>query len=258
VFAAGLVWARSGQLPVRLFAGGFALLLILNPAKHEYRMRAWWSGDKVTPLDSAVIWMEALEATYTGQQDEAALAEHLEATSSRMSVLGQVGQVFEWVPDRVPWAGPEKWLQVPNLLIPRVLWRDKPIQENFFNRNYTVAFNIQSPRTMGMTSITLPAVADGYWRLGWLGVLIEGLLVGLIMGTAQGISRVDSLANLLVAASMVIVRTDYHVFGHVTGIIQQVCVALIVAWATDRMASLATFVGAPPAQALPKRIQRAA
>ncbi len=233
ITAAALAWSRRGKLPLRLLAAGVALLLILNPAKGVYRQLQWYQRGNASssPWEN---WSRALEQTYAGKDAETSLNAGVESTRSRTSTLGQVAQIYSWVPSRVPFDGPDRWLYQAVLLVPRVLWPDKPVQGET-NRNYTHTFRLQDPRVKTHTSITVPAVGDGYWRLGWLGVGIEGVALGLVLGIAQGISRARTRTAWLLAGSWMIVRTDYHIFGMVTGLVQAFVVAIAVAWLANRL-----------------------
>jgi hypothetical protein len=238
IVASCLLWWHRGKLPVRVFAAGVVFILIFNPAKHHYRQKAWFSNTPLTSVDRAKLWAEAIEATFTGSSTEENLNQSFESTSSRMNTLVQVGHMFDSVPERIAHAGPDKWLQVPLMLVPRLFWPDKPVQERFFNKDYTFTFGIQDPRRTRGTSITLPTIADGYWRLGWTGVVIEAVLLGFTLGLGQGISRVNARAALLVSAALLQVRTEYHPFGTVTGLIQQCFIALVIAVVANKLGAL--------------------
>jgi hypothetical protein len=260
VIAAALLWARRGHLPGSLVAAGVCVFLIFNPAKSVYRKLTWFNTE-LTALDRITFWGDALWYTHVdaGNGDlrdiGGSFESSLRTAASRVNTLGQVAHIFDWVPERVPHAGPDSWLMVPQLLIPRMLWPDKPIQEELFNKQYTYQFRLQSPggRTENMTSIALPSVGDGYWRLGWPGVAIEAFFMGLVIGWAQaigrgGVSRIASRTSLLLAVSLMQVKTDLHTFGSFNGALQQLLVALMVAWAAQRMADLLGEPDAPLAE----------
>jgi len=260
VMAAALLWARRGHLPAGLLAAGACAFLIFNPAKVTYRKITWFTPE-TTSLERFTNWGDALWITYFDRENDGledvgtSFENSLGSAAMRLNTLGQVAQMFDWVPERVPHAGPDRWLTVPKLLMPRALWPDKPIQEEFFNKNYTFQFRLQTPQAAasGTTSITLPSVGDGYWRLGWPGVAIEAAFLGLIIGWAQavgrgGVSRIASRTSLLLAASLMQLHTDLHTFGLLNGALQQLVVALVVAWVAKWMADLLAAPSLAPAQ----------
>lgn len=246
VIAAALLWARRGRVPLGLIAAGVVTFLVLNPAKVNYRKITWFRNE-TTSMQQLTNWSDALAYTYFGSDNELmdSVENSLSSAAVRVNTLGQVAQMFDWVPERVPWAGPDRWLAVPSLLIPRLVWPDKPIQEEFFNRDYTYVFRLQKPGSaaVGSTSITLPSVGDGYWRVGWYGVGIEACVLGLLLGLAQaisrgGVSRIASRASLLLAMSLVQLHPEMHAFGLFNGALQQLLVGLIVAWLASWLADL--------------------
>ena len=249
IVAAALLWARRGHLPAGLMAASAAAFIILNPAKATYRELTWFKPE-VTLVDRVTGWGDALWLTYVSDQTasgrmaaSSGFEGNVRMAASRLNTLGQVAQIFDWVPERVRHAGPDHWLMLPQLLIPRAVWPDKPVQEIIFNRDYTFQFRLQAPSKAGSTSIALPSVGDGYWRLGWPGVLIEAMFMGLLIGWAQaigrgGVSRIASRTSLLLSVSLMQIKTDLHTFGSFNGALQQLAVALGIAWAAKWAADL--------------------
>jgi hypothetical protein len=236
IIAGILTWKSRGRLPLALLSVGLLIVIVLNPAKGEYRRLAW-SREKVTFVESISLWGEAAERTWTAEKNGADLNTGIASAARRMNALCQVGQVYDWVPLRIPHAGWERWLGAPLLLIPRVFWPSKPIVDTYYNRDYTHTFHLQKRRGATGTSITLPIIGDGYWRIGWFGVLLEGILWGTYMGLAQGISRVRSVATLLCAFALLQLRPENHAVGSFSGTLQRVLAALFIAWLVRTLSS---------------------
>jgi hypothetical protein len=231
VAAAVLQWAVVGRIPWRGLLPFLTVLVLLNTAKHEYRALTWNRDHQLGVADRVSNWIDAIGRTYSGNAaDEAQRS--ATAAATRIQIVAQVAQVIEWVPHVVPYAGPDVWLDLPLEFIPRFLWPDKPVHNVMYNSRYTLTFRLQHERTMGNTSLALPPVADGYWRLGWLGVVVEGLLLGLVCGFYSGIFRADARANaalgVMFAATM---SAEMHVMGLVAGQPQQLIavVGMVVA-----------------------------
>jgi hypothetical protein len=246
VIVGALLWAERGRIPVVLIVVGALTLVLLNPAKHAYRQLTWWGRPAdAGPLYAAEAWLSALESTYAGTDSDDALDMGARSTRDRLSTIAQVAQIYALVPASIPHAGADKWLQTPLLLVPRMLWEDKPVLEYFYNKDYTHTFKLQDRRHT-QTSITVPTVGDGYWRLGWFGVVCEGLLMGVLLGCAQAFGNGWSLRGMLIGAATLIVRTDYHAFGTVMGVLQQGAAAWMFAWVIVRTVGNARLRQGPP------------
>lgn len=225
VIMASLMWAHRAKLPVTMIGISAAILIFLTPAKHVYRELAWYQN-KPTMLEKIALWGTAIERTYLDDRSHADASSSLERTTSRFSTVAQVAQIFDSVPARIPFAGPERWFGLMQLAVPRVLWPQKPILDQYYNRNYTHIFHLQNRASAG--SITLPSVGDGYWRLGWPGIFIEAGIFGFFMGAAQGVSRGGSRSALLLAGALLQLRPDGHIFGAIIGTLQQTLLAFAV------------------------------
>jgi hypothetical protein len=230
--AIALFWTQRGKMPTALLVAGALLFGVLNPAKHYYRQVVWYDRavQERSLLERLEVWGDAITYAFDDVEAGEGVQQSLDSLRGRVGTLAEVGQVFDWVPGRVPHAGAERWLATLPMLVPRVFWPDKPVMETYFNRDYTFTFRLQHRRTARSTSLALPSVADGYWRLGWLGVGIEATVFGLMLGFAQAVSRVSSFPALLIAVSLLQFRSQYHAFGLLNGSIQQLFTSCLVVW----------------------------
>jgi hypothetical protein len=218
--AAMLIWTVKGRLPWLLVLVSIVLLSSLNTTKHVYRAMTWRDGDYVGVAERANNWMLAIEQTYSGRAEEA-LVEGADSTASRLRTFAQVAQMFDWVPEHIPYAGPDQWLAIPLDFVPRLFWPQKEAHVMTFNVRYTMTFGLQNKRTTG-TAITLPVVGDGYWRLGWLGVCIEAILFGTMIGILEGLAHSSSRALVIICLSFTIgYYFDQHIFAAISGLPQQ-------------------------------------
>lgn len=201
-----LMWALKGRIPLGLFSILFAAILILNPAKVVYRRLSWNKAVEPTLIERTENWATAISGVFTGMSEDAVgvSGDAASGVASRMSSLLQVIHVFEWVPGRVPYAGPDAWYSLPLFYVPTLFWPERPNTTKEFNVKYATTFQILNARSIKVQTVTVPSVGDGYWRLGWLGVVMEGLLLGAIIGLFHGLSNPSSRALTIIGVGFII------------------------------------------------------
>lgn len=211
-------WTSSGKVRVGLVAGLVLAFLVLNPAKHAYRARAWKAED-ATMAEKVELWTSAVESTWTDRKVE--VSDNLKGSADRVSSLLYVAHTLEWVPRYVPFAGAERWWPIVYSYVPRFLWPGKPDLTGMFNRNYTVAFRLQTEEGTATTTIHLPQMSDAYWAFGWLGVGIAGAMVGFLFGLYEG--AFATVRWPLTAVGMLFLtrlQSTSHLGANYTGVIQ--------------------------------------
>jgi hypothetical protein len=255
--AASLLWAVNGRIPLGLVLGCVLMIMVFNPAKHRYRTMTWYQDRDIGLEERIEGWIEALSYTYSAQT-EAAIDASVESTAYRTSTLPFVALIFETVPSPIPFAGPARWLELPMMFIPRVLWPGKPSHTDVFNNDFTLTFGLQTTRGVETTTLNLPSVGDGFWRLGWVGVFLEGLILGTVLGVFQGATLRRSRALLIFAVGFVVsTQADKHVFHILASLPQYVfatgtillSVRMATVWVSAQSATLASRAkhGAAPA-----------
>lgn len=238
VHAILFTWTVRGRLPIILLVVTTTGLIALNHAKIAYRGLTWHQKRDITLVERADSWLTAIDGAY--RDDVAASFEHsANSTASRLSTLMQVAHMFEWVPGRVPYAGPDAWVNVPLGYIPRVLWPSKPSQTELFNNLYTTTFRVQTRRMTGTTTLTLPSIGDGYWRLGWLGVALEGVVLGILAGFYQGLAEPASRGLCILVTGFVLsCAPESHVLGLVAMQPQYLTIMFLVLWMAQGLPDL--------------------
>lgn len=240
--AASLLWAVTGRIPLSLVVVSVVVVMVFNPAKHRYRANYWYLDRDIGLLERVDGWVEVLSYTYSTQTD-AAIDASLESTAYRTSTLPFVALIFETVPNLIPHAGGARWLELPMMFIPRVLWPAKPSHTQAFNNDFTLTFGLQTSRGVETATMNLPSVGDGYWRLGWPGVLVEGLLLGAVLGLFQGATLRPSKAFLILSAGFLVsTQADKHVF-HILSSLPQYIFATSLMLIAVRV--LTGWMGAP-------------
>lgn len=234
------------RVPWRLLAAGALVVLIVNPAKHHYREAAW--EDAVTreeraardPRVAADRWWKALKAAWTPGQAETST--NTSGLASRLNELAMNAEVIEKVPAAIPYDRGWAWQFIPVSVIPRFLYPGKPDFTDVFNDRFAITFAIQTKLETETSTTAFPLVADGYWNLGWPGVVLVALLAGVLIGVFAGLFRARTWATTAVAASTFAGLHANNALGpQVLGILQHVLGLAFVLWVTW---SIATVVAA--------------
>jgi hypothetical protein len=238
-----LLWTVARRVPVQFIVSALVMVLLLNPAKVIYRQLAWRNRDDLSLVAVAENWGKALEQTYSGEKLDGTYESAATGIAGRMSTLLQVVHIFEWVPARVPFAGPDAWLNLPFAYVPRLFWPDKPSPTREFNHRYTTSFRLQTAKMTGHTTLTLPSVGDGYWRLGWLGVMLEAIFIGLAIGTIHGLGRPGSRGLTIIGLSVIgLLGPESHVLGTLAGLPRALLVVIGILFVARGLPAL--FAGA--------------
>jgi hypothetical protein len=211
----GLFWS-SGRIPWRLIVVVTAFLSFLHLGKFEMREKYWETedGEAVAPTalsDLPVRYMEWFDASYrnlTGSGEESNLfgpeqnetASMLDRVNNMQNLLYAINAVDG---QRVPTLDGATYALIPQLLIPRILWPEKPrTHEGQVLLN--VHFGRQVLSATYKTYIAWGLLPEAYGNFGgWWGAVVLGVALGLIFAWLENASAnkpVLSLEGLLTFA----------------------------------------------------------
>jgi hypothetical protein len=200
-FALRDVWLTHSLLGKRFpWSAGVAIIaafLIINPAKALFREAASGASGPLDFGEVAALWSTSLEQTWQPAlgRKELGREEAFKATSSRVDQNGLAAHVYSMVPSRKPFANGRTYEDIPLMLVPRVLYPDKPTSQGYTRSRWTVEIGIQNPRTLDTTAYSIPAYAEAYWNFGWLGVAGVPFLLGVFVGLILRINVADPIAR---------------------------------------------------------------
>lgn len=233
LIGAVFLWTAHRRFPVSLVAGAIVLMTLLNPAKFVYRQLSWGKGSEITLMERAENWVTAISETYFGDA-KPVYGDAATGVASRASSLLQVVHIFEWVPARIRHAGPEAWLKLPLYFVPRMFWPDKPVVTAEFNRNYAVTFRLNTERMTKNVTLNLPSVGDGYWRLAWFGIVLEGALAGLLTAFSRGLGVSGSRTGTILGMVVMGLGPEGHALGNLIALpkvlLATLAVLLLAQW----------------------------
>jgi hypothetical protein len=179
-------WAFTRRFSVSVLVGLMAVYLVLQPVKAGYRAQVWGTiqrtGQDVGYMARVDAWVTSFQGVWSNEKTD---TQELNRSSiERLSEQGPVMHAFHVLPGRVKSLEGAGLLVVFNSLIPRFIWPDKPtVGETVLQ--YAVIFGRQTERGTRTTGINLPLLVEGYWNLGWPGIVLVTGLVGASLGFLQ-------------------------------------------------------------------------
>lgn len=192
----GLFWG-SGKLPLRFLTVVLVMLTFLHLGKAEMRTRYWEGG-----TGSRVVTLTALPGFYSNWVDASLSALTLEKSDEKSatdrdekSMLARVNNLQNLLfvinaveLKKIPPVDGETYTIIPPLLIPRVLWPNKPrAHEGQVMLN--VHFERQSREASIGTYIAWGLVPEAYGNFGpFLGSILLGGVLGLIIAWFENLT----------------------------------------------------------------------
>lgn len=203
------------RFPWRLAVAVGIFLLVLNPAKHAVRSEL--SRDRGSLHEgfegterAAGAWRQALEQTWFSDSQTSVSAErHLRTTLSRLDYNWATALIFTLVPTMLPFEQGRTYEDIPTVLIPRILYPDKPGSADYFRTRWTVRLGIQTWESAKQTAIAIPAFGEAYWNFGWLGVALIPAVIGLLVGVLVYLAPSHAVGR---TAYMVVIATSLTSF----------------------------------------------
>jgi hypothetical protein len=218
--------ALRKRVPWAVVAISVAAFLILNPAKALFRQQVSDSGP-ITFEQALVVWQDSLTDTWSTQTIERTEARDgaLRTTAERLDYNWLSAHVYSVVPDRIPYQLGRTYEDVPLLLVPRILYPDKPTSQGRTRSRWLIELGVQSSSSTDTVAISLPASAEAYWNFGWLGVFVVGTTLGLSVGALFRVRIADPLGR--VAWTVLVATTCTFFLDMVVWLVPQIVIALI-------------------------------
>jgi hypothetical protein len=234
--------ASKQRVPKLLIVAAIAMLLVFNPAKLIYRQLTGYRTAEfgtLTMTQMSDAWMTSIEQIWGG--GEKVKEKAFDATASRLNNLSINAVVISKVPQIVDYAYGEPWMAIPISAVPRFLWPNKPNITQITSDRFNVLFGMTTWKAAESSTSAYPAVADGYWNLGWAGVAITGFLAGLFWKMIYVIWKTTGRTRYVFAFLLLIsLRATLSFPALVGGLFQTAMACLIVVKTLETIGAVST------------------
>lgn len=201
---------RLPVLPL-LFCG--LVLAFLNLGKGEYRDAYWaegmnYSEQTVGLVEGYSTWLQASWHELT-QRHTAGDDDDSRQLLYRASMVQVLATAMQTVPSEKPFLDGETYLMLPELLVPRIFWPEKP-RGTIPTERMGIYIGIQSEENADYTGVSVGPLAEGWLNFGWVGVVGAGAFFAIFFGLPARLSRALTPIQVgwLLASIFLVYSTD--------------------------------------------------
>jgi hypothetical protein len=237
------------RVPWLLIAMTIGLLSFLNLGKSE--ARAYYrSGSPAVNFDRIIDIYERwfIASMRVIDNPELRIRDNRDVLS-RANLIQVHAQIVDQTPAVKPFLYGKTYLYIPQLLVPRMLWPNKPhihIATDTIGVMYGVAAN-QSVKSG--TTIGIGPISEAWANFGWGGVILGGLTIGFVMRVVGRACIGANERSLHMLASVVWVANSFQVempaSGWLASFETQLAVLLICLYPMSRPATRPSLVRQP-------------
>ncbi|WP_156469189.1 hypothetical protein [Cephaloticoccus primus] len=167
-------------LPLVIF---LPIISLLHLGKGEMRQKYWVDnarGGRAEQIEINQLPLYFAEwIGYGLQAERVAKDTHVKQDTifDRASLIHMLCLSVDRVPREQPYLGGESYIDIPALLVPRILWKNKPIAL-ISNQRLSLYFDLVSPDNPSTVSIAFGMLAEAYINFGYIGVITLAALLG--------------------------------------------------------------------------------
>lgn len=146
----------------------------------------------------------------------------------RLNSLGNLAYAIRMTPEQVPYSYGETYAPLLYAWIPRIIWKDKPIERTglLIGLKYGYSKPTDKPLVWSM-----PTVFESWMAWGWIGVLLTAIAVGLLLrvGWTYLVGNGSAVGNV-VFGTLIVMSTAHLAMSSLNLVIGGTVHNLIVYW----------------------------
>jgi hypothetical protein len=232
---AAVYLAEKRRIPRLAFVVVVLFTLFFQVGKDEFR-KAYWttSSTPASKIDRVKFWTETSYKKWQEALSDPsgrALADAINQSLSRVSLLTQTANVADLTPSTVPYQGGQLYYYLVVTWIPRALWPDKP-SVNDANQFYQVAYGMTSEEDLDKVAIAVGVMTEAYISFGWYGVVGIMFLIGVFYDVYRKILFSHNSGLLMVGLGLALlpqlINIESQMAVYLGGIVQQVIFTLLI------------------------------
>jgi hypothetical protein len=181
IFLILVYWVQRRKVPWKSIAVMVTGFVLFNSVKVEYRRAAWFGAysDASAPRKAAMFVQLSYEKL---QRQGEYVGAAYDSVVNRASQIGFLTYVIQETPDVVPYWNGETYSFLPYMLIPRIIWPDKPTQTLGFEFSHRYGTRDESDTS---SSFNLPWIVELYANFGDAGALVGLGLIGVLFAALE-------------------------------------------------------------------------
>ncbi len=194
------------KIPFSGIALSFVFLMILQLGKHEYRTAYWVNQSGAADRDSLVehyeTWINAgLEKLLPSDE---AREDNTQNVFARASLIHILATAMAQTDESRPCLYGTTYAMVPELLVPRAFWPDKP-RGTEASESIGIYYGVQSEAGAEVTGIAVGPLTEGWANFGWVGMAVAGSLFAILygIGVRTAFNLVPSQVGWLLCAVLI-------------------------------------------------------
>ena len=224
----------GGRVPWKSIVVVLAVLVVLSAGKTTVREK-YWSGDDpgVRSAGEAVTMLsEWVDAGWDALNGDVSSKERSVSLAERASLTQMVLISETQTPRDVPYLGGSSYLLIPQLMVPRIIWPDRPATQEAL-RQLSEHYGLLTYDDRDTTSIGWGIIAEAYANFGFLGVFLVSLAMGLVTGFSQRwcgrapVLSARAITGLLLITVLLLAETNMALL--VTALIQSLFPVVLTA-----------------------------
>lgn len=176
------------RVPFTGIAIGLVILTVLQLGKHEFR-DIYWGDEAKRNKDNLVeqyeVWLGAGLGHLMSSEDSS--SEDTQSVFARSSLIQVLALAIASTNDDHPYLYGKTYAMLPEMLIPRFLWPDKP-RGTHATETVGIYYGIQTERGAESTGISVGPLTEGWANGGWVGMIFAGAVLAVLFGIPARIS----------------------------------------------------------------------
>jgi hypothetical protein len=174
------------KIPWAFFAVLLSILSLLHAGKHQMREELWGEGgqgsNRVAWVEMPGFYLKWMEnGIYSIGRGETRSGEKVTNAAERGVMVHLLLLVQQKTPSQVPFLHGETYRYLPELLVPRILTKNKS-PAHVGNMILSLHYGLLDHEGILKTSIGFDPIVEGYANYGFSGVLGVALAMGLVIG----------------------------------------------------------------------------
>jgi hypothetical protein len=161
----------------------------------------------LNPFEVYSFWCNASWQRLVGESDSE--EETPASLLHRSAIAHMLALVISETPENKPYLDGLTYKQIPQLLLPRILSKNKP-RGNLPTETLAIYYEVQTEKSVQTASIAVGQIAEAWANFGWIGILVIGGVIGLVLSLPSHLVAGCSVNQVGFLISAVFLSISYN------------------------------------------------